>query len=91
MSKILVDWPEGLTRERLEYLADQMGERALGSVEDAARHTLYRLSTIAPEAPKKRMVNLWVSDLGITRWADPQSEYSDPHGWKKVGVGEVSE
>lgn len=47
-----VVWPADLTRERLFVLARSLDCQQR---DDAIR----RLAAIAPEAPKKRMVNLW--------------------------------
>lgn len=86
---VQVRWPGGLTRKRLELIANM---HIPGG--DAARQ-LRALAAIAPEEKKKRKVELWrheswPSSMPPHAQISGASMFSDGvGGWRKVGECEV--
>ena len=85
--KTTVEWPTGLTRERLMELADYQ-LTIINSDERSA--ALRALAAIAPSGkPETERVSLW-QRAGETRWenSDFDSNWTAA-GWAKVGACEV--
>ena len=82
--KIIVDWPEELTKGRLAEIAGS------GSW-DECTEALFQLATIAPEAPKKVLMNLWKwcgLDLITIKNGDIRAfheNYPCTSPWRKIG------
>ena len=85
--KTTVEWPEGLTRERLMELADWITDAPSGAT---IAQALRALAAIAPSGkPETERVSLW-QRAGETRWenSDFDSNWTAA-GWAKVGACEV--
>ena len=68
---VCVKWPEGLTRERLEFLADKIKAESVNAWESwSAQETALRaFSAIAPTR-KRRRVSLWEAGGRIHVWGE---------------------
>lgn len=87
-----VRWPEGLPKETLTRLADNISQQ-LNAWEfwPAQSAALYALAAIAPVEKKKRKVWLWEKDhphYTERSWTSNDIDRSGG-GWRKVGECEV--
>jgi len=87
-----VVWPPQCNKAALNHAAKRL--RAEGW--DWSAQTIDALATIAPEAPKKRMVNLWskslmnhVDDIVLANDNEIASMECRRRGWRQVGQCEI--
>lgn len=73
-------WPKEATKERLLDAANALGLSDWGDLEEALR----ALAAIAPEAPKKRMMNAW-KHRDASPALFPLDWTGDAEGWRKIG------
>ena len=79
---VCVKWPDGLTRDRLEFLADKIKAENVNAWESwpAQESALRALAAIAPER-KKRRISLWEAGGRIHVWGEHDTALAP---WRKV-------
>ena len=90
---VCVKWPDGLTRDRLEFLADKIKAENVNAWESwpAQESALRALAAIAPERKKRRM-SAWQYGCAIPQLfsVDWRPESAETKG-RKVGECEIDD